>query len=156
MAARKKKTTKKKAAAKKARRTGKKPRKRSPTRASRGLSKGEFPSRDNQFKRGQPSANPTGRNGSSYRRDAEQTFERLLKEVDAEGVTVSEQILDTIIKMAQAKNRWALDKVLERILPKVSSVEATVAGEVGVRTMTPDAERAEKIAKIVDGLCKEA
>jgi hypothetical protein len=73
--------------------------------------------------------NPLGRNQYSYRKDAEETFERLLASVADRGeLTVSEAIVSDLLVMAQAKDKWAIDKVLERVLPAVQKHEHGVPG----------------------------
>jgi len=77
--------------------------------------------------------NPKGLNQFTYRQDAETTFARLLDRVDPssrDGQTISQTILENLVMMARGRDRWAIDRVLERILPKVDKVEATVTHEV--------------------------
>lgn len=71
--------------------------------------------------------NPTGINQYTYRKDAEATFDRLLRSVAERGEgTVAEAILADLCEMAQEKNTWAIDRVLERILPKVDRHEVDI------------------------------
>lgn len=73
--------------------------------------------------------NPKGINQYTYRGDAEATFDRLLRSVAERGEeTVAEAILEDLCVMAQERNTWAIDRVLERILPKVDRHELDVSG----------------------------
>jgi hypothetical protein len=74
--------------------------------------------------------NPKGINQYTYRKDAEATFERLLKTIAdrPEKMTVAEAILSDLAEMAQSKDKWAIDKVLERILPAVTKHEVEATG----------------------------
>jgi hypothetical protein len=87
--------------------------------------------------------NPRGLNQYTYRRDAEQTFARILKSArsDRRKGTISEEILEIIMTMAQNKDRWALERVLERILPKI---------EKHIHEDEPDADRlASELASLI-------
>jgi len=87
--------------------------------------------------------NPRGLNQYTYRRDAEQTFARILQSArgDKRKGTVSEEILEIIMTMAQNKDRWALERVLERILPKI---------EKHIHEDEPDADRlASELAALI-------
>jgi hypothetical protein len=73
--------------------------------------------------------NPTGRNQYTYRKDAEATFDRILRSVAERGeMTVAEAILSDVAAMSQERDKWAIDKVLERILPAVQKHEVELPG----------------------------
>jgi hypothetical protein len=73
--------------------------------------------------------NPSGINQYTYRKDAEATFERLLRSVADRGeMTVAEAILTDLVEMGQGKDKWAIDRVLERILPAVTKHEVDLPG----------------------------
>ena len=73
--------------------------------------------------------NPNGYNQFTYKRDAEQTFDRLLRSPSEHpGMTVAAAILSDLIVMARERDKWAIDKVLERILPAMQSHEVHFPG----------------------------
>jgi len=73
--------------------------------------------------------NPKGINQYSYRKNAEETFERLLRSTAERGdSTISEAIIHDLLAMSQERDKWAIDKVLERILPAVQKHEVELPG----------------------------
>jgi hypothetical protein len=73
--------------------------------------------------------NPKGHNQYTYRKDAEATFDRILRSVADRGkMTVAEAILSDVAAMSQERDKWAIDKVLERILPAVQKHEVELPG----------------------------
>lgn len=85
--------------------------------------KDTFPSTVWRIKPGE-ARNPKGVNQYTYRRDAEATFDELMKGVDLEsGLPVAERILGNIVAMARDSDKWAMERILERILPKIDRSE---------------------------------
>lgn len=100
---------------------------RAEERAQTGAPMDTFPSTVHRIKPGQI-LNPDGKNQYTYRKDAEATFERLLRGVDEEsGLTVAERILVNLVVMARDSDKWAIERVLERILPKIEKTEHDIS-----------------------------
>jgi hypothetical protein len=91
--------------------------------------------------------NPKGRNQYTYRRDAEAIFDKLLRSIDPKsGKSVGEQILEGLLELAKAREEWAVQTVLARILPKVERLEHSGAIELAPSASDALIERLAKLA----------
>ena len=76
--------------------------------------------------------NPKGRNQYTYRREAEEAFDRLVRKVQADGRTMGEVILEGLLEMARDRNELGIKLVIERLLPKVERREHDVEVSISV------------------------
>ena len=115
------------------------------------------------MKKGQ-TANPKGINQYSYRHDAEATFQAILDRIETrdpetgETQSVSEVIIENLLEMATEKDKWALDQVLDRILPVVKNAHLEVSSAPAAQFHAPEQytdpnewEKESKKKKLLNG-----
>jgi len=121
---------------------------RTSLRAKKKTGRKAHPNQASGFKNLKPSEkgetnNKRGINGSNYRDNAEATFAHLLQRIETRNPetgmtqTTAEIIVENLLEMAKDKDKWALDQVLERILPVTKHTDINVSAAPAAQFTAP-------------------